>query len=83
MKTNSLGFIGGGRITKIFLQAFANKKAEFQSIVVFDTNAELLNNLKKQFPQIIIAQNLQQVASQSTVFIALLFSSLGHPKRFI
>ena len=71
MKTNSLGFIGGGRITKIFLQAFANKKAEFQSIVVFDLNAELLVALKKQFPQIIIAQNLQQVASQSTVFIAL------------
>jgi pyrroline-5-carboxylate reductase len=71
MKTNSLGFIGGGRITKIFLQAFANKKAEFQSIVVFDTNAELLNNLKKQFPQIKIAENLQQAASQSTIFIAL------------
>jgi pyrroline-5-carboxylate reductase len=71
MKTNSLGFIGGGRITKIFLQAFVNKKAEFQSIVVFDLNTELLIALKKQFPQIIIAQNLQQVASQSTVFIAL------------
>ena len=71
MKTNSLGFIGGGRITKIFLQAFANKKAEFQSIVVYDLNNELLIALKKQFPQIIIAQNLQQVASQSTVFIAL------------
>ena len=71
MKTKSLGFIGGGRITKIFLKAFANKKAEFQSIVVFDLNAELLVTLKKQFPQIIIAQNLQEVASQSTVFIAL------------
>lgn len=71
MKTKSLGFIGGGRITKIFLQAFANKKAEFQSIVVFDTNAELLNALKKQFPFIQIAESLPQAASQSTVFIAL------------
>jgi pyrroline-5-carboxylate reductase len=71
MKTNSLGFIGGGRITKIFLQAFANKKAEFQSIVVFDTNAEVLNALKLQFPLIKIAETLQQAASQSTVFIAL------------
>jgi len=71
MKTNSLGFIGGGRITKIFLQALANKNAEFQSIVVFDTNAEVLNALKLQFPQIKIAENLQQAASQSTVFIAL------------
>ena len=71
MKTKSLGFIGGGRITKIFLQAFANKKSEFQSIVVFDTNAEVLNTLKKQFPQIKIAETLQQTASQPTVFIAL------------
>jgi pyrroline-5-carboxylate reductase len=71
MKTNSLGFIGGGRITKIFLQAFTNKKAEFQSIVVFDTNTEVLNALKLQFLQIKIAETLQQAASQSTVFIAL------------
>jgi len=71
MKTDSLGFIGGGRITRIILQAFANKKAEFQSIVVFDTNAEVLNALKLQFPQIKIAETLQQSASQSTVFIAL------------
>ncbi len=71
MKTNSLGFIGGGRITKIFLQAFANKNVEFQSVVVFDTNAEVLNKLKQQFPKIVIAENLQQAASQPLVFIAL------------
>ena len=71
MKTNSLGFIGGGRITKVFLQAFANKKTVFQSIVVFDTNAEVLNALKKQFPQIKIDETIQQAALQSTVFIAL------------
>jgi pyrroline-5-carboxylate reductase len=71
MKTKSLGFIGGGRITKIFLQAFANKKFEFQSIVVFDTNVEVLNALKQQFPQIKLAETLRQAALQSTVFIAL------------
>lgn len=71
MKTNSLGFIGGGRITKIFLQAFANKKSEFQSIVVFDTNKESLATLKQQFPNIVIAETLEQAARQSTIFIAL------------
>jgi len=71
MKTQSLGFIGGGRITKIFLQAFANKKAEFQSIVVFDTNTEVLNALKERFPWIKIAETLQESATQSIVFIAL------------
>jgi pyrroline-5-carboxylate reductase len=71
MKTTSLGFIGGGRITKIFLQAFANKKVEFQSVVVYDTNADTLTALKQQFPSIVVAENLQQAAQQATVFIAL------------
>jgi pyrroline-5-carboxylate reductase len=71
METNSLGFIGGGRITKILLQAFANKQQIFSRVVVFDTNADVLNKLKEQFPDIEIAANLQQVAQQSTVFIAL------------
>ena len=71
MKTKSLGFIGGGRITQIFLQAFANKNSEFQSVVVFDTNTEVTDGLQKLFPQIEIAESLEQAASHSTIFIAL------------
>lgn len=71
METNSLGFIGGGRITKIFLQAFTNKKVEFKSVVVFDTNADVLSALKKQFPNIDVAVTPEQAAQQPTVFIAL------------
>jgi len=47
MKTKSLGFIGGGRITKIFLQVLANKQIELSSVLVCDTNLEVLNPLKK------------------------------------
>jgi pyrroline-5-carboxylate reductase len=50
MKTNSIGFIGGGRITKIFLQGFQNKSVAFNSVTVCNTNAETLNKLKKDFP---------------------------------
>ncbi len=71
MKTKSLGFIGGGRITRIFLQAFANKKTKFESVVVFDNNSDVLAALKKQFPDIGLAENLDQAAGQSIVFIAL------------
>ncbi|WP_423130133.1 pyrroline-5-carboxylate reductase family protein [Gaoshiqia sp. Z1-71] len=70
MKTKSLGFIGGGRITRIFLQAFTNKKHEFESVVVFDTNAEVLQALKQQFP-FIQTGDLQQAGSQPSVFLAL------------
>jgi pyrroline-5-carboxylate reductase len=71
MKTTSLGFIGGGRITKIFLQALANKKVEFQQVVIFDTNAEVMAALKQQFPKIVVADSPEQAAQQATVFIAL------------
>ena len=46
----SIGFIGGGRVTRILLQAFKNKNVKFSKIVVTDTNPEVLANLKKQFP---------------------------------
>jgi len=71
MKTKSLGFIGGGRVTKIFLQAFANSKAEFKSISVYDTNPEVSEALKNQFPFIVTADSALEIAKQKIVFIAL------------
>ena len=43
----SIGFIGGGRVTRILLQAFKNKNAQFSKIVVTDTNPDVSSNLKK------------------------------------
>jgi pyrroline-5-carboxylate reductase len=71
MKTTSLGFIGGGRITRIFLEALANRKYEIQSIVVFDTNPEVLRLLKQQYTNIIITETAEEAAVQPIVFIAL------------
>ena len=87
MKTKSIGFIGGGRITKIFLQALSNKKAEFQSVVVFDTNVDVLIALKKQFPNIDVAESLEQAAQQQIIFIALhppmIMESLGKMEEVV
>ncbi len=71
MESKSLSFIGGGRITKIFLQAFANEQINFQSVVVCDINSEALNTLKKQFPKIRITDSCELAAKQDIVFIAL------------
>ncbi|NQU85419.1 MAG: NAD(P)-binding domain-containing protein, partial [Mariniphaga sp.] len=65
------GFIGGGRITKIFLQALANKQIDFSSVVVCETNSEVLNALKKQFPKIQMTDSCIMAAKQNIVFIAL------------
>lgn len=71
METKSIGFIGGGRVTKIFLQAFANHEKSLDSVVVFDTNPDVLAALKRQFPAIVIAENAEQAAAPQVVFIAL------------
>lgn len=71
MKTTSLGFIGGGRITRIFLKALSNEKSELQPVVVYDTNPDALSLLKELHPTIIVAETPEQAASQPIVFIAL------------
>jgi pyrroline-5-carboxylate reductase len=66
----SIGFIGGGRVTRILLQAFKNKNAQFSKIVVTDTNPDVSGNLKKSFPDIQV-DNASVAASQDIVFISL------------
>jgi pyrroline-5-carboxylate reductase len=70
MKTKSLGFIGGGRVTRILLQAFKNKNAQFSKIVVTDTNNEVADTLKKAYPEIQI-ETSTVAASQDILFISL------------
>lgn len=71
MKSQSLGFIGGGRITKIILQAFVNTNSEFSSISVYDTNIEITDTLKKQFPNISIVDSSIELANKDILIIAL------------
>jgi len=71
MELKSVGFIGGGRITKIILQAFANKQIELPSFQVCDTNPEILKALGKQFPKIQTTGSCESAAKQEIVFIAL------------
>lgn len=70
MKNKSLGFIGGGRVTKILLQGFKNKDVKIEKVVVADTNPEVLTNLKKQFTKVEFA-DAKSAAGQDIVFIAL------------
>ena len=71
MKTKTLGFIGGGRITRIILQAFKNKNAEFDSIIVFDPDKKTTDALKEQYSEIVIAGSPETAAKQDIVFLAI------------
>ena len=70
MKT--IGFIGGGRITRILLQGFKNADISFEKISVYETNEIVLNALKSDYPIIDSSgTDASRAASSSWVFIAL------------
>jgi pyrroline-5-carboxylate reductase len=72
MDQKSIGFIGGGRITKIFLKGFKNAGVEFSNIKVFDPNEESLHKLKGAMPEIeITTNNLEQLAMSEVIIVAL------------
>lgn len=47
MTNKTLGFIGGGRITRIVLGGFKRAEKMPRQVVVSDTNVEVLNKLKE------------------------------------
>jgi len=70
MKT--LGFIGGGRITRILLNGFKNAKVSFEKIHVYETNESVLSALKADYPQIETSgADYSKAASSDWVMIAL------------
>ncbi len=67
---NSIGFIGGGRVTRILLQGFKNRNKRFGKVVVADTSPDAASKLKHQFPDVEIA-DAKIAAGQELVFISL------------
>jgi pyrroline-5-carboxylate reductase len=70
MKTTSIGFIGGGRITGILLQAF-KKTTAIESVYVFDVNANVLSDLKNRFPKINVTKSMDEVLNVEVLFLAV------------
>lgn len=68
----SLGFIGGGRVTRIILGGFLKKGKEFAEIVVSDVNEEALTRIRALHPGVrtILADN-RVPAACDLVFLAL------------
>jgi len=78
MKSGTMGFIGGGRITRIFLEALNKEKALPATVIVSDANAEVLQKLKTRFPEIEISQGDNgKPAAQGIVFLALHPPAIG------
>ena len=72
MADQSMGFIGGGRITRILLEGLNRKKMLPPTVVVSDASGEALQKLKEKFPKIQTAEgDNTKPAAQDLVFLAL------------
>jgi len=65
-----VGFIGGGRIARIFLEGWTRAEKLPVRIVVADPNAETLAKLKARYPKIETTDDLAVAAAQDVVFLA-------------
>ena len=71
MHHKTIGFIGGGRVTRIFLEGWTRAQKLPASITVSDPNAELLAKLKARFPSIATVADNAVTAAKDIVFLAV------------
>jgi pyrroline-5-carboxylate reductase len=72
MENKKISFIGGGRITKIFLTALKSKNISVKQITVIDTNADVLKTLVAQFPEIKTESTLSEnILNADYIFLAI------------
>jgi pyrroline-5-carboxylate reductase len=77
MFSQQVGFIGGGRITQIFLNALVRKNLLPPSVIVNEPDKAVAEKLKLKFKNIAIENEVSAVLSQKYIFISL------HPPVFM
>jgi len=73
----SIGFIGGGRITQIFLSGWKKEDALPKIIRVSDSNPDVLRELKTKHPEVDISAENNGAAQCDIVFLALHPPAIG------
>lgn len=71
MTGKTIGFIGGGRIARIFLEGWQRAGQLPAKVVVSDCNAEALVKLQARFPAIETSAQSAAAVSQDIVFLAV------------
>jgi len=71
MKDRTVGFVGGGRITAIFLERLRGQGLDLGRVTVSDTSPEVLARRTHQFPEMTTTRDNAAAASHECVFLAL------------
>jgi pyrroline-5-carboxylate reductase len=69
--SHTIGFVGGGRITAILLEALGGRGLVLERVTVSDTSTEVLARLRRRFPRISTTGDNSEAAGQERVFLAL------------
>lgn len=70
MNIPTVGFIGGGRIVRIFLEGWSRANKLPANVVVAEPNAETRDKLKARFSSVAVTDDLARAATQDVVFLA-------------
>ncbi|MCL4204568.1 MAG: NAD(P)-binding domain-containing protein [Pirellulaceae bacterium] len=89
MSTSTVGFIGGGRVARIMLGGWSRAGRSLTEILVSDPDANVLDRLKSDFPEIqtAVGDSLQAAAQKLVVLavhppaIATVLSTIGPSLR--
>jgi len=71
MTTPTIGFIGGGRIARIFLTGWTRARQLPARMVVADPNPDTLAKLQERFPAVETSGDPAAAAAQDVVFLAV------------
>jgi pyrroline-5-carboxylate reductase len=71
VQSRSVGFVGGGRITAILLQALAGRGLVLERVTASDPSDEVLTRLKARFPAITATPDNGAAAACERVFLAV------------
>jgi pyrroline-5-carboxylate reductase len=71
MTNKSIGFVGGGRVTRILLEGWERANALPAKITVNDCNSEPLARLKARFPSVETATASSAATAQDIVLLAV------------
>ena len=71
MNNPTIGFIGGGRVARIFLEGWTRARNLPARIVVADPNADALAKLKVRFPSVEVTTDIAAAAALDVVFLAI------------
>jgi pyrroline-5-carboxylate reductase len=71
MQSHTVGFVGGGRVTAIFLQALGGRGLSLERVTVSDASEEVRSGLRQRFPAATVTADNADAAGQERVFLAL------------